>query len=347
MTNQQLLERIKNLDVQTIENISSDVMARLTKKFDEQLVKNMLYTATTNSGQRRIIRKIKNSYRLWKKDTDMFWRAMPQLEAYPDYLEELWLDIECGGVVTPNGLEHESQNRSFKASPALDMAFRYIQNIEKAKEKREERPHAKNSDTSAMEKLQDELDKKNQLLKDSKQRIAELENEVSELRQQLEGAVDTEKEALDYLEDWQQLSTRELAIFFAQALGVSFDPELINQTQLANLAAMWTKPKPDTIRTKIGKLFNEESDVNESKLDGFPHKTKDEALDVYYFILRIANHYSCITPQMNKILENINELYDLGIVETLDVNNKEKQITKKDLFDIIDKARKSGEKNTK
>ena len=338
MTNQQLLERIKNLDVQTIENISPEVMARLTNNFDEQLVKNMLYTSTTNSGQRKIIRKIKNSYKLWKKDTDMLWGAMPQLEVYPDFIEELQLDIECGGIVTPNGIEHESLKRTFKASPALDLAFRYIQNIDKAKEKKEEKPHAKTSDTSAMEKLQDKLDKKNQLLKDSKQRIAELENEVSELKQQLEGAVDTEKETLDYLEDWQQLSTRELAIFFAEALGVSFDPELIVQTQLANLAAAWTKPQPDTIRTKIGNLFKEESEVNKGKHDVFSHKTKTEALNVYYYILRIAKHYTCLTPQMNKILDNINNLYDLGI---------EKQITKKDLFDMIDNARKSGEKNSK
>lgn len=170
-------------------------------------------------------------------------------------------------------------------------------------------------------------------------RIKELEAEIEEMKHQRE---EPAKESLDWLEEWQQLSTRELCIFFAQALGVSLDPKFINQKQLANLVATWTKPKPDTIRTKIGMLFKEESEINEEKRDYFSNKTKDEALNVYYFVIRIAKYYSSITPQMNKILDNLNEIYKLGIVDKVDVNNSEKQITKKDLFDTIDNARKSG-----
>ena len=188
---------------------------------------------------------------------------------------------------------------------------------------------------------------------DINKRIHELEDENSNLRTKIKeleergqnNSHEQEKETLDFLEKWQQLSTRELAIFFAQALGVSFDPKLINQNQLASLAAMWTKPQPDTIRVKIANLFKEESRVYNEELDGFPYKTKDEALNVYYFVMRIARHYSSITPQMHKILDEINDHYDLGIVEKVDENIKEKQKTKKEIFDAIDKARKSGDKN--
>lgn len=86
--------------------------------------------------------------------------------------------------------------------------------------------------------------------------------------------------------------------------------------------------------------------IDQKKHDGFSHKTKCEAINVYYFIMRVAKYYSCITPQMNKILDNINYIYGLGIKEKIDVNIKEKQITKKEIFDIIENARKSGEKDS-
>ena len=118
-------------------------------------------------------------------------------------------------------------------------------------------------------------------------------------------------------------------------IGVSFNPDLINKTQLANLAGKWTMYGPDSIRTKISDLFKEETKVDKGELDGYSRKTKDEALNVYYFIIKIAKHYSSITPQMKIILDNINMVYSLGIDEPM----------KKEIFDLIDKARKSGKKS--
>lgn len=172
-------------------------------------------------------------------------------------------------------------------------------------------------------------------LKKQEAHIKELEKEIDMLKQQTNSNSEPEKNRLDFLEDWQKLSTRELAIFFAQALGVSFNPDLINKTQLANLAGKWTEYEPDSIRTKISDLFKEDIKVNKGELDGYSRKTKDEALDVYYFIIKIAKYYSSITPQMNNILDNINMIYNLGIDEP----------KKKEIFDTIDKARKSGEKS--
>ena len=95
-----LLDRIKNLNVSTIENMSFDVMAMITDNFNESLVRNILYIGETNTEQRIIIRCIKNKYRSWKKDRDNYWGKHPLLEVYPKYLSELQMDIECGKLVT-------------------------------------------------------------------------------------------------------------------------------------------------------------------------------------------------------------------------------------------------------
>lgn len=56
-----LLDRIKNLSVSIIENMSSDAMAMITDGFDESLVRNVLYVGKTNREQRKIIRCIKDN----------------------------------------------------------------------------------------------------------------------------------------------------------------------------------------------------------------------------------------------------------------------------------------------
>ncbi len=103
MAHNDLLERIKRLDVQTIGKMSPESIARLTHNFDELLVRNMLYTATTNYEQRKVIKKIKEAYKSWKKVTEMLWGSLPQLEVYPEFMEELQTDIECGLVITEKG----------------------------------------------------------------------------------------------------------------------------------------------------------------------------------------------------------------------------------------------------
>ena len=149
-----------------------------------------------------------------------------------------------------------------------------------------------------------------------------------------EKKVPDQKEKLDWLEDWQKLKIKEFVIFFSQALGVGLNPELIDQKQLANLVAMWTKNNPDSVRTKINAMNFEENNASkgDDKFVGFSNKTKNDALNVYYYIMRIAKYYSTITPQMHKILDNIEVVYHLNI----------DSITKKKLFDAIDNERKTG-----
>ena len=106
-----LLDRIKKLDIATIEKMSPEIMARLTDGFNESLVKNVIYVGTTNPEQRRIIHAVKNAYRDWKKD-DPYWGNPPLFpETYPQFLEELQMDIECGLVVTKEGIVEDVGNK--------------------------------------------------------------------------------------------------------------------------------------------------------------------------------------------------------------------------------------------
>ena len=113
-----LLERIKGLDTTIIEEMSPDVMANLTDGFKEQLVREMLYTTHINYEQRTIIKAVKAAYKNWKRSTDRYWGDLPLFpEKYPQYMEELQMDIECGCVVTAEGLSYVS-NSSICAVPA-------------------------------------------------------------------------------------------------------------------------------------------------------------------------------------------------------------------------------------
>lgn len=112
MAHEALLERIKRLDVEIIEKMSPESMARLTNNFEELLVRNMLYIATTNSEQRKLIKLIKNGYKSWKEDKIVIRLAgMPQLVEYPEYMKDLQMDIECGMVITEKGTFREGGAR--------------------------------------------------------------------------------------------------------------------------------------------------------------------------------------------------------------------------------------------
>lgn len=90
-----LLERIKKLNVYTIERMSPETMRRVTDGFDESLVRNVIYAGKTNDEQRKIINAVKKKYNEWNKSNNFLW-----LEEYPEFIEDLQMDIECGLVVT-------------------------------------------------------------------------------------------------------------------------------------------------------------------------------------------------------------------------------------------------------
>lgn len=139
-----LLDRIKKLTVCTIERMSPETMRRVTDGFDESLVKNVVYIGTTNNEQRRIINAVKEKYNVWNKSNNFLW-----IEKYPEFIEELQMDIECGIVVTVD-------------SSFSDLEFTTKQKAEK-----------KNNDIT---------DEKDKLISELRQEVARIKNEFEQYK---------------------------------------------------------------------------------------------------------------------------------------------------------------------
>lgn len=295
MTNQQLLERIKNLNVQTIENMSYDVMARLTNGFDEQFVKNMLYTATTNRDQRKIIRKIKNSYRTWKKDTDMFWGAMPQLEVYPDFIEMLMMDIECDMIITPNGVEPSPKEPPFKAPPALGLALRHSQNSDEEKKIKESDAGSNQSEFSG-----------NSYIESLNKQLAELKNENEILKERIK-VLENQLKPEEQLTEDQKMGIDERIVLVSIALGVTLSKDDTNQTQLAQAIAHFSGDYWKSIRSRIVNINKELLQESKTPGDGFSQGTLEAVNNVKEWLKKIGK--TGIAPATKKLIEEIDDIY--------------------------------------
>lgn len=180
MNHLHLLDRIKKLDIATIEKMSPEVMARLTNGFDESLVRNVLYIGTTNHEQRKIIRAVKNAYKDWKKDTDMYWGNPPLFpEIYPQYLENLQMDIECGLVVTTEGSIEDFGNKIVKN--LTSNTANTVQRVLDALQESEQTVKDENIDNIENEEEENYM----KLAPWEKVRIAQLEEENAKLRDEL------------------------------------------------------------------------------------------------------------------------------------------------------------------
>lgn len=162
-----LLDRIRNLNVSLIEDMSSDAMAMITDSFDESFVRDVLFVGKTNREQRKIIRCIKDNYKYWKKETDMFWGTLGNPERYPDFILELQMDIECGMIVTVKGSVPEPQSEPFVMPPVLGESLRRLKGL---------------SETVA----DNNTPNLRAIIKEKGKRIEELEAEVEELKQNKE-----------------------------------------------------------------------------------------------------------------------------------------------------------------
>lgn len=186
-----LSDRIKKLDIATIEKMSPEVMAMLTDSFNESLVRKVLYIGTTNPEQRRIIRAVKGAYKYCRKD-DPYWGNPPLFpETYPQYLEEFQMDIECGLVVTPEGTIDDFGNKVLKTltSSTTNTMLGVLDTIQKSgqtgkdenmdnKEHEEEEIDDASHTPRAIASDNDD----SETLKGAQTRIKELEEEVGNLK---------------------------------------------------------------------------------------------------------------------------------------------------------------------
>ena len=120
MSHEELLGRIKNLNVSLVEDMSSDSLALLTEGFSEPLVRAIMCRTQDNYEQKKIFTKIKSAYKSWRKDTDIFWGAMPNMEVYPDWMDKMQLDVECGMIITEDGRIPAPKSPTAKIPTALD-----------------------------------------------------------------------------------------------------------------------------------------------------------------------------------------------------------------------------------
>lgn len=120
MSQEELLERIKELEVSTIENMSPDSLAMLTNGFKEPFVKAVIRIGTWNHEQRKLIDAIEKGYENYMKD-DPFWATSPQ---FPEYMRYIKLNIECNYLLTKKGWEKE-QRLTLKISPVTSFVQPY------------------------------------------------------------------------------------------------------------------------------------------------------------------------------------------------------------------------------
>lgn len=112
--------RINKLDHQTIIRMSPDVLETLTNSFEENLVTKVVARAKTNDAQRQVIRTIKRGYKEIKKNAPFpTWDLLGG--AYPDFMNRLELDIECGEVIKDK--EEEQKKKFEKISDNLPASF--------------------------------------------------------------------------------------------------------------------------------------------------------------------------------------------------------------------------------
>ena len=210
----QLLDRIKSLNVSLIEKMSSEGMAMMTDRFDESLVRNMLYVEKTNSDQRTIISCVKKNYECWRKSTDAlrFWGPLPPLGEYPDFLIEIQMDIECGMIVTEEGSVPEPISPieaiiQAQLKPLKETFEKFAKQDEKIKNL-EENTTITQEEFDKIFPLED-----NEVMNEEKtppnpdstyyvNRIKELETEVEELKQKIAQACDSDNQVwIDWM-DW-------------------------------------------------------------------------------------------------------------------------------------------------
>ena len=120
MSHEELLGRIKNLNVSLVEDMSSDTLAMLTERFSETLVRAIMCRTQDNHTQKKIFTKIKSSYKSWKKATNVMWGTMPNMEVYPDWMDKMQLDVECGMIITEDGRIPAPKSPTAKIPTALD-----------------------------------------------------------------------------------------------------------------------------------------------------------------------------------------------------------------------------------
>ena len=338
-----LLERIKGLNATIIERMSPDVMANLTDGFEEQLVREMLYTGNVNYEQRKIIKAVKTAYKNWKRSTDRYWGDLPLFpENYPQYMEELQMDIECGCVVTAKGTFCEASARlTISVIPSGAVP---LKSFPKANQPTEQTVidgtmNSNTHDADDKDKMIAELRKdKEELKKEAEnaelkkqidqQGVEDINLELEKLKaenehlQVMNEALQKQNDRYESmaapdvdLNEEEKLQIDERIIFFSSLLGCSLKSEVVVQTKFAELVQKMTGDDKESIRTRIVAMNTEIQKVDDGKVGNFSDGTLEAARNVYNLIDKAVKGMTrAVKPyQCKQAMENINKTFHLGI----------------------------------
>lgn len=347
MDKTQLEKRIKSLNVSTIKEMSPDGLAMLTDEFQEPLVMEVMYRATTNREQRDLFAVVKAAYKKWMKENEVMWGGLYG-ERYPDFMNQLQLDIECGMVVTkegvvlessimvPKGLTPTSLDAMMAATKrAITNNIVQVNNIEPIKALKrqiqsieEENRQLKEANAELNQRIEEYMEEHTMSEKDidaacsiddvkgqlceKNEEVDALKKRINELEEELSKKNECGDGDIKDLDDNQRLAIDERIIFFSSALGVSVSPEYINQKKMAALISALSGDKPESIRVRLLALNKEEKVVNEDADSTYSQSTKDAANNVYNYIASVSKVATRRTPAMMDLMKNIDLVYHLN-----------------------------------
>lgn len=208
MKREDLLKRIENVDFLTISKMSPEVLLRLTDNFKEQMVLKLVARGNTNTSQRIILSSVLKAYEENQKKTNPLW-GMWGSEKYPEYLENLQLDIECRRLIID---EEEEQKKNDK------MMDGYMANHTMTKEDIDKAISDTESITVTDEKSPEKIAALEERIKELKAEIKKLKSENKELKEQQTSTddhdeIDGLKEEIEYLKtETGKLTSKEAAI---------------------------------------------------------------------------------------------------------------------------------------
>lgn len=102
MTDIQLKATIRKMDISLFEGISAVNLAKLTRNFTEEYVRRVIAKSPYHSGQKSLIKIIREKYIEWKKETDITYNILPSTHGWkihPKYMEDLYFRIDCGEYI--------------------------------------------------------------------------------------------------------------------------------------------------------------------------------------------------------------------------------------------------------
>ena len=181
MTKEWYLKRINNIDVNSIRNLGSNSLARLTCNFNPLFVGKLILRGASVSQQRFILQYIDTKYIKWVNETKP--KSEPAL--YYELIKDVNLSLDCGMIIKPEELDKfisDAENNTItdvKKSETTAALEARINELKEENRKLKEQgtqviPPVHNEDTASLRQLIKELKEENERLCKEKDELKEI-----------------------------------------------------------------------------------------------------------------------------------------------------------------------------